>query len=90
VVNHGTAERGIPRSADISGYQQIIPTVGEGRRWLTVREACDYLRVGRSTLYRLMDARQLAYHELPSGGGRRFLVDDLDAVLRRQGAEERD
>ena len=46
----------------------------------TVEEAMDYLRVSRSTLYRMIRANHLRYYDLPIGG-RRFKREDLDAVL---------
>jgi len=49
--------------------------------WMTINEACTYLRVNPRTLYRLMREDRLPYHTMPSGR-RRLLREDLDALLR--------
>ena len=46
----------------------------------TVEEAMEYLRISRSTLYRLVRNGKLAYYNLPAGG-RRFKKEDLDKLL---------
>ena len=46
---------------------------------LTMKEAMRYLRVSRSTLYRLMWSGQLAGHKV--GASWRYYVDDLRAVV---------
>jgi excisionase family DNA binding protein len=46
----------------------------------TFPEAMEYLRVSRSTLYRLLWSNQLAGHKV--GHNWRFYVDDLDACIR--------
>jgi excisionase family DNA binding protein len=55
--------------------------------WLTVKEAAEYLKVGRKSIYRFCDSGLLPYYELKSGGGRRFKREDLDALLEARGKE---
>jgi excisionase family DNA binding protein len=54
----------------------------EGQNWFTPAEAAKYLRVSRQTIYNYMDGGLLPYYELSSGGGRRILRSDLDALLK--------
>jgi len=49
--------------------------------WLTPSQAAAYLQVTRQTIYRWCDEGRLPFHELQSGGGRRFNREDLDALL---------
>jgi excisionase family DNA binding protein len=51
--------------------------------WMTVAEATAYLKVGRTTLYRLMKDGVLPSFQI-EGGHRRFRQEDLDRVLRRR------
>jgi excisionase family DNA binding protein len=50
--------------------------------WLTVKEAADYLKVSRVTLYRYMADGRLRSYKLGGSGGRRFRREDLDAVAK--------
>ncbi len=50
--------------------------------WLTVTEACSYLKVSRRTLYRWCDEGKLPYYEMEGGGRRRFDKTDLDGLLK--------
>jgi excisionase family DNA binding protein len=50
--------------------------------WMTPKEAADYLRVSRPTLYRWCVEGRLRWYELESGGGRRFKREDLDRLLK--------
>lgn len=54
------------------------------QEWFTAREAAEFLRVGRTTIYRMSKAGQLRYHVLPGGKGQRFHRNDLDDALRGQ------
>ena len=47
---------------------------------LTFKEAQDYLRVSRSTLYRLIEGGQLTGHKV--GSGWRFYFADVQACVR--------
>lgn len=51
------------------------------QEWFTATEAAELLRVNRSTIYRMAGMGQLPYHVLPSGVGRRFHRNDLEAAL---------
>ena len=51
--------------------------------WLRAKEAAEYLKVTPATIYRWCDDGVLPYHELKTGGGRRFKREDLDALLTR-------
>lgn len=52
--------------------------------WMTIAEAAKHLKVSRMTIYRWMASGELPYYKLPSGGGRRLRVEDLDKLLRRK------
>lgn len=39
----------------------------ERQEWFTAKEAAEFLRVGRATIYRMSRAGQLRYHLLPRG-----------------------
>lgn len=54
---------------------------------LTVEEACRHLRVGRSTLYRLVAARQLRLTKV--GGRTRLRVSELERFVDRHTREKR-
>lgn len=58
--------------------------------WLTPAEAAAYLKVTRSTIYRYMDLGLLPFHELRTGGGRRLMREDLDALLQPGDPTRRD
>jgi excisionase family DNA binding protein len=49
--------------------------------WMTVAQAAAYLKVNRNTIYRWCESGRLRYYELETGGGRRFRLEDLDALL---------
>jgi excisionase family DNA binding protein len=54
--------------------------------WLTTKEACDYLKVGRSTLMNLRADDRIKAYPLYRGEGKvrpilRWLESDLDALL---------
>lgn len=55
------------------------------RKFLNTKEACSYLEIGRTTLYRYMDHGLLAYHLV--GGQRRLTITDLDEFLERNRQE---
>ena len=50
-------------------------------QWLTIREACGYLRVTRSTLYRWAGEGRLRLYSLGSRSTR-VLREELDALVR--------
>jgi len=54
---------------------------------LTFKETQDYLRVSRSTLYRLMWSGQLTGHKV--GSGWRFYFADVQACVRAPSHEDR-
>lgn len=47
----------------------------------TEREACKYLNISASTLWRERQARRISYHRL--GGSIRYTLDDLRDYLAR-------
>jgi excisionase family DNA binding protein len=49
---------------------------------LTVKEACSYLKIGRNTLYNLMDTGKLKGFKI--GKLRRFTQDELEAFVKSQ------
>lgn len=50
-------------------------------KWMTVKEASQYLRIDRTTLYLYCRRGLLRWYDLRSGRGRRFKQEDLDALL---------
>ena len=63
-------------ATDLEGRYTI-----EVPEWLTVAQACSYLKVSRRTLYRWCDEGKLRYYEMEGGGRRRFDKEDLDGLL---------
>lgn len=49
--------------------------------WLTVKEAAEYLRVSRATLYRMISDGRVKAYELPGSARKRFKRDELDALF---------
>ena len=58
----------------------ISPVLHDGGNLFTFREAMEWLRVSRSTVYRLMWSGQLIGHKV--GSTWRFLEKDLRGVFR--------
>ena len=54
------------------------------REWFTVEEAAEYLRVSRRTIYKLIQEGKLPALQIGKERGRRFRIEDLDKVLRRE------
>ena len=52
-------------------------------KWLSIREACEYLGVSRGTLYTYMQSDILPFYYLPNSTRRRIKQSDLDALLVR-------
>jgi excisionase family DNA binding protein len=49
--------------------------------WLTTKQACEYLKVHRRTLYRMMEDGRLPYRSIVRSRRRRIRKEDLDALL---------
>ena len=58
------------------------------QEWFTAQEAAEFLRVGRTTIYRWSRSGHLRYHVLPRGVGQRFHRTDLEAALGVQSNKE--
>jgi excisionase family DNA binding protein len=57
--------------------------------WLTTKEACEYLKIGRTTLMDLKDKGKVKAYPIFKGTGKvrpilRWLESDLDALLLGQ------
>lgn len=50
-------------------------------RYLDLKEACTYLGIKKSSMYRLMQAGRIPYARI--GAQRRFLVEDLDKLIQK-------
>lgn len=50
-------------------------------QWYTVTEACEYLRVSKTTLYDYMKDGRLPFFYLAGTRNRRLKKSDLDALL---------
>jgi len=49
--------------------------------WLTTKEASEYLKIHRRTLYRMMEDGRLPYRSILGSRRRRIRRADLDALL---------
>ena len=50
--------------------------------WLTIAEACEYLKVSRRTAYRWMEDGEVPYFMIAAGGGpRRIRRRDLETLM---------
>lgn len=49
--------------------------------WLTLDEAARYLKLAKSSLYRLTSEKKLRFYKVAGVGGRRFKKSDLDALM---------
>lgn len=49
--------------------------------WLTVKEAAEYLRVSKATLYRMIADGRVKAYEIPGSSRKRFKREELDALL---------
>ncbi len=58
--------------------------MSEGRIVLTTQQACEYLQITRTTLYKLIKQKKVKCNKL--GKDYRFLKSDLDKLVR--GEEE--
>ena len=54
--------------------------MGDPTEWLDVGEACEYLRVSKTTLYSYIKDGRLPFYHL-AGGQRRIKKSDIDALL---------
>ena len=54
-----------------------------GEELFTVKEACEYLRLSRRTLYKYMEDGVLPYYVVGPGGRRRLKRQDLDSLVTR-------
>lgn len=50
-------------------------------RWFSVKEACDYLSVSKTTLYDYMGDKRLPFYYLAGTRQRRVKLRDLQALL---------
>jgi diguanylate cyclase (GGDEF)-like protein/excisionase family DNA binding protein len=73
-----------PRSADTITVS-ATPTQS---KWLRVQQAADVLGVSATTVRRWADSDRLTNRRAPSGQ-RRFLADDLEALVARAAADDR-
>jgi putative excisionase len=51
-------------------------------RLMTTAEACKYMRISKSTLYKMTMNREIVFYK-PTGGRIYFKKEDLDAFLTR-------
>jgi excisionase family DNA binding protein len=56
---------------------------------MTVADACRYLKVSRSTLFRYMKDGRLPSSQVPGGWGRRIKHEDLDRLLEGEAKDRR-
>jgi len=55
--------------------------VEKPRRWMTIKEAAEYLDVSEQTVYRWMREGVITYYKI--GESTKFRPEDLDAVVRK-------
>jgi excisionase family DNA binding protein len=51
------------------------------RRWLSIKEACEYLDVSEQTIYRWMREGVLTFYKI--GDSTKFLREDLDLIVQK-------
>src|SRR2546427_12538480 len=71
------------RGGSVVGSAAAVP------EWMTVAEACRYLKVSRSTLFRYMKDGRLPSSQVPGGRGRRIKHEDLDRLLEGEAKDRR-
>lgn len=49
--------------------------------WMTPKEAMAYLKVSRSTFYRMLGAGQLKPYQIAGTDKKRYRLEDLEALL---------
>jgi excisionase family DNA binding protein len=69
------------QSTDSSNRPEPVQETPSPERLYTAQEAMAYLRVSKSSFYRLLRAGVLKAYELPFAG-KRFRKEDMDAALR--------
>jgi excisionase family DNA binding protein len=81
LLSLGTGNGGSGSGEEVTGMKKGKAKRHRELTWLTIREACDYLRVSRQTIYRLVCSGRL----VPDGkvGSRwRFSKSGLDAYVK--------
>lgn len=79
----------------MTGYSYILGPIVDGfvsgekkmnleRRWLTAREASEYLNLNLKSVYRACSEKKIPYSKIP-GVGVRVDKKALDALLERRG-----
>lgn len=63
----------------MTGHDSPDDRPSTARRLLTIVEAADALRISRSSVYRLFDARQLAWVQI--GASRRVTSSEIDRFI---------
>jgi excisionase family DNA binding protein len=61
------------------GFNSQMDSQSEKLKWLSLKDAAEYLDVGEQTLYRWMKESKITYRKV--GDSIRFLREDLDAVI---------
>ena len=56
-------------------------------KWLSHRQACDYLQINEQTLYRLARNGDVPFHKI--GGKRLYRVEELDEAIMRWAKEKK-
>lgn len=59
----------------------IVMNFNQNTQWYTVAEACEYLRVSKTTIYDYMKDERLPFFYLAGTRSRRLRRQDLDALL---------
>jgi len=76
---------GLIKSRNVEGIVHYWkPRQTQEQKWYTVNEAAQYLRVSRRTIYQLVKEMQLAPYKVGRAGHRRFKLEDIDAVMRKE------
>ena len=52
--------------------------------WMTISEACEYLKISQRTLYRYMEDGSLPFFTVGETGHRRLKRSDLEALMIEQ------
>lgn len=69
VLSHGLSGRGVQGRLFLEALVRSEAVDSQAGEWLTIAEACRYLKVSRRTLYRYMDNGELPYFFIAAGAG---------------------
>ncbi len=61
--------------------RDLLPTIEDRSRFLTLKELADLLRLSPSSIYRLVDGRTIPFYRI--AGSLRFCRTEIEEYIRR-------